>query len=86
MVTIRSRGEMKADSPLRSVVLPAPVPPETTIVQAAPRTAASSKFHQGAGGQRPLLHQIRGHQPVGAEAANRQQRAIHRHTAGMMAC
>ena len=42
MVTMRSSDGMKDDSTLSVVVLPAPVPPETTMLS-RPRTQASRK-------------------------------------------
>jgi hypothetical protein len=47
MVTIRSRGEMKADRALSRVVLPAPVPPEMMMFSRAFTAASSSSIMAG---------------------------------------
>ena len=75
MVTMRSRSEMKLDSTLRSVVLPAPVPPLIRQFSRA-RTQCARKSSIGlvSGAQR---HQVVGLQPLGREAPDRQQRTVH---------
>ena len=46
MVTMRSSGEMKPERTLSSVVLPEPVPPETTMLRRALH-GALEHFHHG---------------------------------------
>ena len=46
MVTMRSFSEMKLDSALSSVVLPAPVPPDTITFRRAPTTDLQEVEHR----------------------------------------
>ena len=71
MVTMRSSVGMNDDSTLRVVVLPAPVPPETTTLS-RPRTQASRKSAV-ARRQRAELDQVVDRQRVGGELADGQR-------------
>ena len=74
MVTMRSRSEMKLESTFRNVVLPAPVPPETSMFSRAPtppRRKSSIGWVSDC-----ALDEIARAELVGAEAANRQHRPV----------
>jgi hypothetical protein len=68
-------AEMNPESTFSSVVLPEPVPPETTMFsRAAPRCAGSPASAASA----PMAQQVLGAERRGAEAADGEQRPIHR--------
>ena len=75
MVTMRSAAEMNPERTLSSVVLPEPVPPGDDDVE--PRADRAAKDFEHLRRQRAMAQQVVGGQRNGAEAANRQQRAIH---------
>ena len=71
MVTMRSLSEMKLDRMLSSVVLPAPVPPDTMMFSRL-LTAARRKSSIGWVSD-CALDQVGGAQAVGAETADRER-------------
>ena len=76
IVTTRSCSPMKPDRMLSSVVLPAPVPPDT-MTFSRQATAASRKSFICVG-PRLAADQVVGAELVGAEAADRHRRAVER--------
>ena len=76
IVTTRSPGSMKLESALSSVVLPEPVPPQTSRLQ---RRRDRSREELGERrGQRPVGHELLGREAAAAEAADGQHRAVER--------
>ena len=73
---MRSRSEMKPDSTLRKVVLPAPVPPEMRTLSRAATERLQEVQHRLR--QRLALDEVLRAEPIGAEPANRQHRAVQR--------
>ncbi len=73
---MRSRSEMKLDSTLSSVVLPAPVPPLISMFSRA-RTQCSRNSSIGRVSDR-IGDQVLGLQPLGRKTADREQRAVDR--------
>ena len=76
IVTTRSFAPMKLDSMFSSVVLPAPVPPDTMRFRRQAIAAVRNSMHRL--GPRLAADEILGAEPVGAETANRHRRAVER--------